>query len=164
MNNAAGVGTSSKLTQHSTLDMKPFSRLRKLLPDALEVLDKLKQVRGDRGGGTGEGQKIVCVLKQSKRPICSYCPVFSAFYQMKLFLLFACCSQPLLEAERIDMVDVREHVDKVQGCVFVCVCVCVSVFASVFMCVMCVARVRREVKRFDLMGVDLMAVCSLQRK
>jgi hypothetical protein len=49
---------------------------------------------------------------------------------MTLFLLFACCSQPLLEAERIDMVDVREHVDKVQGCVCVCVCVFCALHAS----------------------------------
>jgi hypothetical protein len=38
----------------------------------------------------------------------------------------------LLEAERIDMVDVREHVDKVQGCVCACMSVSVSVSVSVY--------------------------------
>ena len=57
---------------------------------------------------------------------------FVGIYQMTLFLLFACCSQPLLEAERIDMVDVREHVDKVQGCVCACMSVSVSVSVSVY--------------------------------
>ena len=63
---------------------------------------------------------------------------FVGIYQMTLFLLFACCSQPLLEAERIDMVDVREHVDKVQGCVCACmfVSVSVSVYVSVCVCVL----------------------------
>jgi hypothetical protein len=77
----------------------------------------------------------VCVLKQPRCPICSCCPVLSAFYRMTLFLLFARCSQPLLEAERIDMVDVREHVDKVQGCVCACMFVSVPVSVCVSVCV-----------------------------